>query len=561
MAAVTFELYAYQRDAIDALYAHWNGEGSNPLVVAATGTGKSLIIAWLVWDILQHWPDVRILVTQHVQELITQNVEHLLALWPKAPFGINAAALGRRDWDDPMIFAQVQSICRTPEKLGKRHIMIVDEAHMIPRHETSMYRQVIAVVKPNDVTGFTATEYRLDSGLLTEGESAIFDKIVFNFGIKEATLGGYLVPCRSKRTQSKIDVSDVAIRGGEFVLAQLEAAANTDDNVLDACREILAKGEGRRIGLIFCCGVNHAFNVARTLRGLGETAATVTGETPQEEREDLIARFKRGDIRFMTNVNVLTTGSNIPGIDLIALLRPTLSTGLYVQMVGRGTRLAPDKADCLVLDFAGNVRRHGPVDNVDPKTDASRLKTCPQCDEIVVSSVAVCPHCGFVWPAKEKQERTPPSARQPLHSSHADEAPVQLAKYVPEWLAVQGTRFPVHYKYGNPLAPPSLRVEYLCGFTAYREFICFQHEGYAREKAHEWWRGLGGDEPVPATVAEAFARRHELEQVAGIMAVPDGKWWRIRERRLSDGSIIGSDCRRWTPPKPELIPFNDKVQF
>jgi DNA repair protein RadD len=180
MAAMIFDPRSYQYEAIDALYSHWNGEGSNPLVVMATGTGKSLVIAWLIRDILQRWPDVRILVTQHVQELIKQNVEHLLALWPEAPFGINAAALGRRDWNDQIIFAQVQSICRTPEKLGKRHIMIVDEAHMIPRYETSMYRRVIGIVKPSDVTGFMATEYRPDSGLLTDGENAIFDKIVFN---------------------------------------------------------------------------------------------------------------------------------------------------------------------------------------------------------------------------------------------------------------------------------------------------------------------------------------------------------------------------------------------
>jgi DNA repair protein RadD len=561
MAAITFDLWPFQSEAIEALYRHWNGEGCNPLVVAATGTGKSLMIAWLIRDILQRWPDVRILVAQHVQELINQNIEHLLALWPQAPYGINAAALGRRDWDDQIIFAQVQSICRTPEKLGKRHIMIVDEAHMIPRHETSMYRRVIDVVAPSDVTGFTATEYRLDSGLLTDGENAIFDKVVFNFGIKEATLAGYLVPCRSKGTQARIDVSDVGIRGGEFIQAQLEAAANTDDNVRQACLEILAKGEGRHTGLIFCSGVNHAFNVAQTLRVLGETAATVTGETPQDEREDLIARFKRGELRFLTNVNVLTTGSNIPGIDLIALLRPTLSTGLYVQMVGRGTRLAPGKTDCLVLDFAGNVRRHGPVDNVNPKIDASRLKDCPQCDEIVMSSIEVCPHCGYVWPAKEEPKRTPQSTRQPLHASRADETPVQLAKYVPEWLAVQLTSFHVHYKRDNPLAPPSLRVEYLCGFTAYREFICFQHEGYAREKAREWWHALGGEDPAPATIAEAFARRHELDQVAEIVPVPDGKWWRIRERKLLDGSIVGADCRRWTPPRPEFIPLNDEVPY
>jgi DNA repair protein RadD len=367
-----FKLRPYQRQALDALDAYWHNGGGHPLVAMATATGKSLVIAWLIRDLMQWYPDLRILALTHVQELIKQNVDHVLALWPDAPLGINCAALGSRDLDHPILFASIQSVFRNPEAVGKRNLVITDEAHLVPHDGDGMYRSLLNGLRQLDpemrIAGFTATPYRLDSGRLDEGDGRIFNDIVFNYGIGEGIRDGWLSRLSSKKTGTQIDVTGVGRRGGEFIESELQAVSNLEEVVRGACAEIVRHGIGRRCWLVFCTGVDHALHVRDVLRAHGVAVEAVLGETPTHEREEIIAAYKAGGITCLVNVNVLTTGFNVPQVDLLAMLRPTLSTGLYVQMVGRGTRKAEGKTNCLVLDFAGNVRRHGPVDSVDPKS-------------------------------------------------------------------------------------------------------------------------------------------------------------------------------------------------
>ena len=228
------------------------------------------------------------------------------------------------------------------------------------------------------VAGFSATPFRLDTGRLDEGEGKIFDDVVFDYGLGQGIRDGWLSPLTSKAAKVEINVNNVDRRGGEFIAGELERAADDDATVSAACDEIMARGGDRRSWLVFCCGVAHAHHVGQALRARGVSCRVVTGETPSAERADSIAMFKAGIIRCLVNVNVLTTGFDAPRIDLLAMLRPTLSTGLYVQMVGRGTRKAEGKTNCLILDFAGNVRRHGPVDSVDIKLgDSNRAAVAP----------------------------------------------------------------------------------------------------------------------------------------------------------------------------------------
>src|SRR5436190_2011891 len=116
--------------ALNALDAYWQAGGGNPLVSMATATGKSLVIAWLVRDVLQRFPCLRVLVLTHVQELIEQDLKHLIALWPDAPVGVNCAALGRRDCDQQILFASIQSVFRDPKAIGLRDLILIDEAHL-----------------------------------------------------------------------------------------------------------------------------------------------------------------------------------------------------------------------------------------------------------------------------------------------------------------------------------------------------------------------------------------------------------------------------------------------
>ena len=234
----------------------------------------------------------------HVQELIEQNVKHLLALWPDAPLGINCAALGRRDWDQQIIFASIQSVFRSPERLGRRHLVLIDECHLVPHDGDGMYRTTLDVLRqahPSmSVCGFSATPFRLDSGHLTEGDDKIFDEVIFDYDIGRGIADGWLSPLSSKATKTTIDVRDVGRRGGEFIAGELEAAADDETKIAAACDEIVALGAERKCWLVFCCGIDHAVHVRDALRERGVACEAVFGETPQDERERIIAAFRAG---------------------------------------------------------------------------------------------------------------------------------------------------------------------------------------------------------------------------------------------------------------------------
>lgn len=545
-------LRAYQREAIDALYAYWqDAGGGNGLIVLPTGAGKSLVIATLVRELIEAYPTLRIGVVTHVKELIGQNAQEILRIWPGAPIGIYSAGLGKRDAHSQVLFMGIQSVHNKARTLGKFDILLVDEAHLIPRNSDTMYGRFIKacreIVPDMRLVGLTATPFRLDSGRLDKGSQALFDDIVFEASVADLIDGGFLSPLLSKRGTAEIDTKGVSVRGGEFSAGDLERAASAPGVVESACVEIVELGRDRHGWLAFCSGVLHATQVRDELRRLGATCETITGDTPAGERDAIIRRYKQREIRCLTSVGVLTTGFNAPHVDLIAMLRPTLSTGLYVQMVGRGFRLAPGKDDCLVLDFAGNVRRHGPVDEVRApgskkgkvatdddergkvKADTVRAKECPSCEGLNSLNALKCsnPHCDYEWPKPE-----------PKHTAAADTEAAILSRdqdRVPKWTQVRETLFFEHRKIGKPT---SLRVEYMCGLASHREWLCFEHSGFARDKAGQTWRRLGGEHPVPRTVGEALRRVGELDRVNEIAV-----------RAGADGfmEIVGRRTRPWEP--------------
>jgi DNA repair protein RadD len=199
-------------------------------------------------------------------------------------------------------------------------------------------------------------------------------------------------------------------------------------------------------------------------------------------------------------VNVLTTGFDAPNIDCVAMLRPTLSPGLYYQMVGRGFRLCEGKKDCLVLDFGGNILRHGPVDAIRIKEPGSNgggeapAKECPRCHSVIALGYQICPDCGFEFPVPERQSH---DAKASTASILSDE--VTVAEY-----PVRSVSYSVHTKRDAQAdAPRTMRVEYQTGYTEWRsEWVCFEHTGWARKKAELWWKHRS-NALVPETAEEA----------------------------------------------------------
>jgi DNA repair protein RadD len=563
-------LRAYQQESIDAVLKYWEDGGGNPLIELATGLGKSVVIAEMLRHLCASYPDMRLLLLVHVRELVKQDFEQLRRLWPAAPVGVYSAGLGMRQGHTRIVCASIQSVFRKARQLGPRDIVLIDESHLVPHAGEGMYQRLLTDLRELTpdmrCVGLTATPYRLDSGRLDHGDDRLFDRIVYTYNVGDGIADGWLAPLTARAASVEIDVAEVARRGGEFIPGALEQAANRDELVEAAADEIsrLGRDSDRKSWLIFCSGVRHAAHVRDALRARGVRTETVTGDTPSGERDRIVADFKAGRITALTNAQVLTTGFDAPGVDLIAFLRPTLSTGLYVQMIGRGTRpvwpagAQPDamtaeervamiagsaKANCLILDFAGNVRRHGPVDAVTPKGEKRaasnaaeqevkvgvnevRARECPNCQTLLNLRAAECTTCGHVFPAEPKHEAKP------------DMDVALLAKEVkPAEAPVYSWSAKRHEKLVSPGAdepPATVRVSYNAGLMKYEEWICPEHGGYAGDKFVAWWRRHGGAEPPPDNVAETLDRWRELTRPEVIFVKPDGQWWRIAGRRMPE---------------------------
>jgi len=495
------ELRPYQREAVEAVYEHLRIRDDHPCVVIPTAGGKTPVMATICRDAVNQW-NGRVLILAHVKELLEQALDKLRAIAPDLPVGLYSAGLKRRELNYAVTIAGIQSIYRRACDLGPVDLIIVDEAHLIPPDGEGRYRQFISEAKAVNpqvrVIGLTATPFRMNSGTICSPEN-ILNHVCFEIGVRELIVQGYLCPLRTKAGVVRADMSGLHTRAGEFIAGEVEDLMDADDLVQAACAEIVAHTAERRSVLIFTSGVRHGQHVVETLRSRhGVECGFVEGNTPTRERDLLLDRFKRGELKYLANVNVLTTGFDSPSIDCVAMLRPTMSPGLYYQMVGRGFRLHPDKTDCLVLDFGGNILRHGPVDDLRIKEPGkgdgeAPAKECPQCHAVVHAAYSNCPECGHEFPPPERSK----------HEAQATSAGILSDQMMHSAYEVDDVSYHMHFKRSDPITAPTMRVDYHCGFaTKFSEWVCFEHTGYARQKAEQWWRQRS-NEPVPHRIEEA----------------------------------------------------------
>lgn len=435
------QLRDYQERTIDLLYSWWNTNKGNPCIVLPTGAGKSLIIGAFTKRALTDFPGTRILMCTHQKELIEQDYAKLLTLWPEADAGIYSAGIGLKQLNNQITFASIQSIYRHAEEVGHVDLMLIDEAHLINSEDSGMYRSFIEELKLINpalkCVGLTATPYRLGHGMITD-KPALFDKpLIEPVTITELQDRGYLCRLTSKATGEKLDVDGVRVVGGDYSKKELLEAVDIPGKNEAVVDEVIRRGSDRKAWLFFCSGVSHAQHIKDLLTERGISAACVTGETPKDEREQILSDFKAGRIRAVTNANVLTTGFDHEGIDLICMMRPTLSPGLYVQMAGRGLRPSSSKENCLVMDFAGNVATHGPITEVvPPKGKKNRgkgpapTKVCPNCQEIIPMQYRACPVCFYEFPRKEEIERKYILSMLDINGGGAQHREIEIAKWV-----------------------------------------------------------------------------------------------------------------------------------
>ena len=543
------ELRDYQEECLAAHWDYFQRSDGNPLFVVPTGGGKSHIIATFLQRSIEAWPKTRAIVITHVKELIEQNHDkYVLHNGAFSSVGIYSAGMRRRDVYDQVIFAGIQSMYQRAEELGSFDLVLVDESHLIPKKGFGRYRQYfddLKKINPNvRVCGYTATPYRLNGGLLYEGRGRIFTDVAYDVPIERLVKEGYLSNIVAKRPRKGlIDTRSVTTATGDFKKDELEQAALKSD-VDAAMREAVEVGAGRKRWLIFACGIKHAEEISACLAGLGVRNRMVIGSTPKDEREAIIAGFKAGDFTALVNVGVLTTGFDAV-VDLLIVLRPTQSTGLYVQIYGRGMRIDGSsgmtigKTDCLALDYGGNVERHGPINKVKPKRAAADgeapVKVCPTCMTYLSSGALTCPECGHKFPERVSlggsHERLA-SELQPLEFGPSKDKGV--------WVEVSTIHYRLHQKADKP---PSMRVDYMCGMRIYSEWICFEHKGFASRAAAIWWNkrsSVVGE--IPATVDEALERQYQLKVPSEVKVIPDGKYERVSQFRWEQSAEVDTSA-------------------
>jgi len=502
----------YQTECENAIWDYFaQGNNGNPVVALPTGAGKTHIIVNFIKRALNMYPNQRFHVATHVKELIEQNATKFGEAWPYAPYGVHSASLGARDFQQPIIFGGIQSMVKRLELFTAAtcpNLVFIDEAHLVPPADESNYQKYIKHLREINpyvkFVGLSATLWRTGIGMITSPhEGQIFHDCVYNLctieGYSRLIAEGFLSPLIPKRTSIEIDTSAISMgANGDFNQKQLQEAANRERITHAALMEACHYGHNRRSWLAFAAGVEHAENITAMLNSFGVSAVCVHSKLKDpKERDRRIEAHKRGEVRCLVGNNIFTTGYDHPPLDFIIDLQPTMSVAKHVQKYGRGMRPCPwtYKENCLILDFGGNVRRCGPID--DPyipkrkgkETGDAPVKICEECGTYNHAAARECIGCGAPFEFDTKIVR-----------KAGEEEILKSDMPIIETYDVDRAFYYKHVSKTTGI--PALVCSYFSGLSKYDEWVNLENPK-AKHFAHEWWRARTNIDP-PETVDEAL---------------------------------------------------------
>lgn len=388
-----YKLRDYQQEAVNNTLNYFRKKRDPAMIVLPTGAGKSLVIAELA-----RIAKGRVLVLAHVKELVEQNYEKYISYDLEA--GIFSASLGKKDWNQKVIFGSVQSVARAPDDFfNDFSLLVIDECHRVAEEGSTQYQEVIKKLLNRNfglcILGLTATPYRLglgwiyeysQSGEIKTDKKRFFKQCVFDLPLSYMIKNKYLtIPVKVDIPVTCYDFSELTEKDRAYTNAEVEEILKSQKrltpliikNIIDITERFNRKGV-----MIFSSTVRHAEEIMTYLPA--NEARLVLGDTEMPERNKIVEDFKNKKFKYLVNVSVLTTGFDAPHVDVIAILRPTESNSLYQQIVGRGLRLSADKKDCYILDYTGMGH-----DIYKPEISDKR----PVKDTVAVQ--VICPACGI----------------------------------------------------------------------------------------------------------------------------------------------------------------------
>jgi superfamily II DNA or RNA helicase len=296
---MTLTLRPYQQEALDSIKSFYDRGIKKQLLVLATGGGKTFCFSSIPSVIEDSLP---MLVLAHREELLDQAKRSLEIAHPEFKIQIEQASR-KVDTDCDVVVASVPTLGRKDseriKKFQPNHFktIIVDESH---HASASTYRNILDYFQDYFLLGVTATPQRSDNVRLTD----VFDEIVYYKTMPELIKEGWLSPVVGYRVKTSVDISSVQTNRGDYVESQLQAAVDIparNDAIVDAYNDIVPHSKA----IVFCAGVDHAYNVASSFKKSGISVATIVGETSSEQRHEIFAKFRTGEIKVITNANVL----------------------------------------------------------------------------------------------------------------------------------------------------------------------------------------------------------------------------------------------------------------
>jgi len=505
------KLRKYQESAVTLIVEDALTPGIHPVCVAPTGSGKSVIMCEIINRILTHDPTWNILILSHTEEICVQNHTHFYDYFGGIEIGLYHAGLDSRTIEKITV-AGIQSACRNKDEFGRFDFIIIDEAHAVPTSGEGQYRTFLKGF--DNYIGMTATHFRLGHGYIHEGEGAIFNKISINLSSGNDFLqlqkDGHISTIHTKSTAIELDVNDIRTRLGDFVVPDMSKKFNRDEITSQAVKEIVEIGKGYYKWLVFAIDIEHAEAITEELKEHGIKAACIHSKM-KGNRQALVEAYKTGDIECVVNVDIFTAGFDAPRIDLIVLMRPTKSPVLHVQSIGRGLRVHRLKDHCLVLDFAGNTNRLGPINDIqiDKKSGKKNpnakpmMKTCVECGYLIPIQTRVCSACGLEFEFQKGKELSNTASNGAVvsgwkskESKWGDGRELPERDKMSQWQDVSTTRYQIWDRPGKIV---SVMVEYRCGLQTFREWVLLNHKGWARNNSMRWverrWTGARADIP------------------------------------------------------------------
>ena len=363
------QMRPYQQAAREAIHAEWNDGRRRTLLVLPTGTGKTIVFAAVTED--QVRSGSRVLVLAHRGELLEQAADKIKRSTGLASAVEKAEQTCLDSWCR-VVVGSVQSLQR-PARLEQFPAdyfgtIIIDEAH---HAITDGYQRVLEHFPEANVLGVTATPDRGDMRNLGE----VFDSLAYEYKLTQAIREGYLCPILAQTIPLQLDISQVALSGGDFAVGGLGTAL--DPYLEQIATEMQTACAGRKT-VVFLPLIKTSQKFRDILNSKGFRAAEVNGQS--EDRAEILFDFSNGKYNVLCNSMLLTEGWDCPSVDCIVVLRPTKVRSLYSQMVGRGTRLSPEtgKKDLLLLDFLWLTERHElcrPADIICENREVSRKMT------------------------------------------------------------------------------------------------------------------------------------------------------------------------------------------